>query len=1183
MFLILLDGQTRIRTDIGEEEFRYQGIRITKRKRRIITLEEGWSFKDREKTKLLEEKKYTVFHEACFAPVEIYVYAGSLREDWRLFQRGDFILSSAKNSSILCLDPYLRKTYVLYENGRLKSNSKILTRNGHPYQGEELEEGDRIGLLSLSIVIGRDFFYVNCFLFDVHLPVFPVKEQMIRYLPKPPEGSSYPLQKAREGPVLPKIRPYEPYRASEGTGFRQLITPLVLSLCMAASAAMNGYDERKAFAVFLMPAAFFFSGFLLPFFFLVTERRKERKREEKTKQDYLSYLGKVKKEIREFRAEILKRQQEKAFLLDRFDERKHRRRGEPYLTLGTRVYDPGLLIPECGDEEIGRVLRELQESSLIPAFPFFLSLKKGQGIVFSVKEEDRAVLFRLFLLELRSAYPPGHLYTGVYAGDEEGFGELPFLIPSLPEGKRLFCRELRDLQEADAGAYDRPVVFFLLKETSYRFRNEQITTVSFVPPVSPEEEDVIVEIGGNKGRCGSVPFSFLPEKRDLRPYFEKLGSGSVYAGNKEEKSFRDLFPDLDLKKNYSRKHRDLTARFAYLHEEIFAFDLHEKGYGPHGLIAGTTGSGKSELIVSMLLSLCLAYPPDYLRLILVDYKGGGIASSLSHRGQTVPHISAAVSDLDEGTLERLIAALRHECRKRERTFQDTGKKEGRAIASIDDYRQIEGVPSMAHLLIVIDEFAEMKKEHPELISELISLSRIGRSLGLHLILATQRPAGVIDEEIRSNSRFRIALRMSDEGDSREILGRADAARLQKPGEFCFLADRSFLHAKSVYAKGDPHYEPYRVSVLGYDLKKESEKTVPVSGAVPEITAYVKAIEKISREMGFSRQDIDLLPPRPETMTDLFERDQLVLGRKDDFLRQDHVSLSFSVREDLLLVSARRRELDTLLFQYEKNGIPVLLIAGKKHRGPMIRESLLYDEEEDIAFLFHQLKDAKETGMVLLIEDLSLFCALRDEYPEELNKLIRLKGSNGLSFCFLSSSLKIPYRLLDSFEHRILIGSSREEDIRDLFGKKPLMSGSSFYEQDGVRPFVPVTIPEHPEIGEAPSYLRRIPSSFSPVINGEYVLIGYDLREREKILVKREELLVCSFAEECFSVYERAGIRVRKLSIADTVRERETILFLGKGLGRQRLFYPSDMRELHPGEGYLYSDECEGRIRIADCE
>jgi hypothetical protein len=131
--------------------------------------------------------------------------------------------------------------------------------------------------------------------------------------------------------------------------------------------------------------------------------------------------------------------------------------------------------------------------------------------------------------------------------------------------------------------------------------------------------------------------------------------------------------------------------------------------------------------------------------------------------------------------------------------------------------------------------------------------------------------------------------------------------------------------------------------------------------------------------------------------------------------------------------------------------------------------------------------------------------------------------------------------------------------------------------------VPVTIPEHPEIGEAPSYLRRIPSSFSPVINGEHVLIGYDLREREKILVKREELLVCSVAEECFSVYERAGIRVRKLSIADTVRERETILFLGKGLGRQRLFYPSDMRELHPGEGYLYSDECEGRIRIADCE
>ncbi|MBQ1508058.1 MAG: hypothetical protein IIZ47_01420, partial [Erysipelotrichaceae bacterium] len=1116
MFLILLDGKTRIKTDIGEEEFRYQGIRITKRKRRIITLEEGWSFKDREKTKILEEKKYTVFHEACFAPVEIYVYAGALREDWRLFQRRDFVLSSAKDSSILCLDPYLRKTYVLYENGRLKSNSKILYRNGHPCQGEEPEEGDQIELLSLTIVIGRDFLYIDCFLFEVRLPVFPVKEQTIRYLPKPPEGSFYPLQKAEEEPILPQIRPYEPYRAKEGTGFRQLIAPLVLSLCMAASAVMNGFDERKALAVFLMPGAFFFSGFLLPFFFLIAEKRRERKREEKTKRDYLSYLEEEKKAIEEFREETLRMNQEKAFLLDRFEERRFQRRGEPYLTLGARFYDPGLVLPECGDEEISKALRGLRESSLIPAFPFFLPLKKGQRTVLIIKEEDRAAYFRLFLLELLSSYPPGHLYTGVYAERE-----VPFLIPALPKGRRLFCRELRDLQEADAGTYDRPVVFFLLKETSYRFQNDQITTIAFFPPAIPQKEDVIVEINGNRGRCGPVSFSILPEKRDLDPYFEKLGSGTLYLKDKEEKGFRDLFPDLDLKRNYSRKHRDLTARFAYLHDEVFAFDLHEKGYGPHGLIAGTTGSGKSELIVSMLLSLCLAYPPDYLRLILVDYKGGGITSSLSYKGQMVPHISAAVSDLDEGTLERLIAALRHECRKREKAFHEAGKAEGRAIASIDDYREIDGVPSMAHLLIVIDEFAEMKKEHPELISELISLSRIGRSLGLHLILATQRPAGVIDEEIRSNSRFRIALRMSDEGDSREILGRIEAAHLQSPGEFCFLADRSFLLAKSVYAKSDPLHEPYRFSVLRYDLKKEREKTVPVTGAVPEIVTYVKMIERVSREMGLSGQHIDLLPPKPGVLEDLYEKGRLVLGQKDDFLRQDDGLLSYSEREDLLIISARKKELDTLLFQYEKNGIPVLLIARKRHYGPMIRESLLYDEEEDIAFLFHQLKDARETGMAFLIEDLSLFCALKEEYPEELQKLIRLKGRNGLSFCFLSSSLKIPYRLMDSFEHRALIGSSREEDVRELFGKKALMSGSSFYELDGVRPFVPALIPEYPESGETPSYLRRIPSSFSLTWDEENVLIGYDYREREKIFVKKEELLVCSFTEELLRIYEKA--------------------------------------------------------------
>ena len=490
---------------------------------------------------------------------------------------------------------------------------------------------------------------------------------------------------------------------------------------------------------------------------------------------------------------------------------------------------------------------------------------------------------------------------------------------------------------------------------------------------------------------------------------------------------------------------------------------------------------------------------------------------------------------------------------------------------------------MAHLLVVIDEFAEMKKEHPELITELVSLFRIGRSLGLHLILSTQRPAGVIDEEIRSNSRFRIALRMNDEGDSREVLGRSDAAHLKEPGEFCFLADRSFLSAKSVYAKSDPLHEPYRVSVLRYDLAEEKTKSFHRPGETPEIVDYIGKIMRLSRELGLRKEPIDLLPPSPEELDRVCEKGTLVLGRKDDFLRRDQSLLSYPEKEDLLIVSKRKEELNVLIAQYERNGIPLLLIAKERHKGSAIRDSILYDEEEDIAFLFHQLLDTGEEGMILLIEDLSLFCALKEEYTGELLKLLRLKGKNGLSFCFLSSSTRFPYRILNAFEHRILIDDGREEDLQDLFGKKPLMKGKSFYEEDGVRSFVPVMIPERKEEGEASPYLRKIPSSFPIGEKGDSVMIGYDLREREEIFVKKEDLLICSFSEEALSLYEKAGIAVKKISLTDTAVSSSSILFVGKGLSRQRLFYPADPKELRPGEGYLCNGDYEGRICVADRE
>jgi S-DNA-T family DNA segregation ATPase FtsK/SpoIIIE len=216
-----------------------------------------------------------------------------------------------------------------------------------------------------------------------------------------------------------------------------------------------------------------------------------------------------------------------------------------------------------------------------------------------------------------------------------------------------------------------------------------------------------------------------------------------------------------------------------LGDEPLLLDLHETGDGPHGLLAGTTGAGKSELLQSLIASLAVNYHPHRVAFLLVDYKGGGMADVFAD----LPHLAGVVTDL-EGTLaNRALVAIRSELHRREewlRALQVTHVDDYHALRKKDDDQH----PPLPHLIIIVDEFAELVKQQPEFMSELISTARRGRSLGVHLLLATQQPAGVVNDQIWSNSRFRLCLRVERDEDSRDILKRPDAASLPKsqPGQ-----------------------------------------------------------------------------------------------------------------------------------------------------------------------------------------------------------------------------------------------------------------------------------------------------------------------------------------------------------------------------------------------------------------
>lgn len=208
-------------------------------------------------------------------------------------------------------------------------------------------------------------------------------------------------------------------------------------------------------------------------------------------------------------------------------------------------------------------------------------------------------------------------------------------------------------------------------------------------------------------------------------------------------------------------------------------DIHEKYHGPHGLVAGTTGSGKSETLQTYILSLAIEFSPDDVAFFIIDFKGGGMANLFSD----LPHMVGQISNLSGNQINRAMVSIKSEIKRRQMIFSEKSVNNINSYTNL--YKEKEATVAVPHLLIVIDEFAEMKREEPEFMRELISVAQVGRSLGIHLILATQKPGGTVDDNIWSNTKFRLCLRVQSRGDSMDMLHRPDAAYITQAGR-CYL-------------------------------------------------------------------------------------------------------------------------------------------------------------------------------------------------------------------------------------------------------------------------------------------------------------------------------------------------------------------------------------------------------------
>ena len=236
----------------------------------------------------------------------------------------------------------------------------------------------------------------------------------------------------------------------------------------------------------------------------------------------------------------------------------------------------------------------------------------------------------------------------------------------------------------------------------------------------------------------------------------------------------------------NKPYEQLAAPIGVQHDgKPVILDIHESQHGPHGLLAGMTGAGKSEFLQSYVLALACRFHPHDLGFLFIDFKGGGMAQTFAF----LPHHRGTITNLSGNALQRALFLLEAEIKKRQQLLrlhklkhidQYQQRFHQQQQRSMDRLQQTD-TPKMPYLILIVDEFAELKQQYPQLLQAFISIARIGRSLGIHLLLATQKPAGVVDEQIWSNSRFRLCLRVQNTHESQDILKTNDAAYLTTRG------------------------------------------------------------------------------------------------------------------------------------------------------------------------------------------------------------------------------------------------------------------------------------------------------------------------------------------------------------------------------------------------------------------
>lgn len=487
-------------------------------------------------------------------------------------------------------------------------------------------------------------------------------------------------------------------------------------------------------------------------------------------------------------------------------------------------------------------------------------------------------------------------------------------------------------------------------------------------------------------------------------------------------------------------------------------DAHEKYHGPHGLIAGTTGSGKSEFIITYILSLAINYHPDDVTFVLIDYKGGGLAGAFKKKNVQLPHLVGTITNIDTVGLQRSLESIQSELRRRQVKFNEAKNITNESTIDIYKYQRYyhEGIlkEPISHLFIICDEFAELKQQQPDFMAELMSVSRIGRSLGVHLILATQKPAGIVNDQIRSNSKFGVCLKVQDKSDSKDIIKRPDAALLKNAGQFYINVgnDEYFALGQSGYTGAK--YEPSNVvkkdindsvefiSNTGNIIKKIETKKNEINIETKkkrgdQLTNIVSYLDDLAKRKNIEEKSLWLEPiPDKIYISKLRKKYKVqaeenvinpIIGEYDDPFNQKQNVLTLNLTKDG----------NTLIYGSSDSGKEDLLLA-------VLYDSMICHTSEEVEFyivdfgseILNIFREAPNVGDVMTAEDsekiIRMFKMIKKKTRERKEKLINYNGDYNLYLKTSGQKMPLITIIINEFGNFLQAFSRQEDDLVKLF-------------------------------------------------------------------------------------------------------------------------------------------------------